>query len=151
MKFLISINTEKYLNIQKFLMDNLIFCAVLLKKILSNNREWSVNMGPYSQPTPSYSIRYIFKRIALHKKWSFSLRISSVIVTKSRENEEIAFTEEILNGKLQFLCSVRWLDFHFILNNLLLHTLNKFIHILPKGSTIWYFCWPRGVFLNCKC
>ena len=36
---------------------------------------------------------------ALHKKWSFPLRISSVNVTKS------AVTEEILNGKLRFLCS----------------------------------------------
>ena len=34
---------------------------------------------------------------ALHKKWSFPLRISSVNVT---------FTEEILNWKFQFLCSV---------------------------------------------
>ena len=36
----------------------------------------------------------------LHKKWSFPLKISSVNVTKS------AFTDEILNGKLHFLCSV---------------------------------------------
>ena len=34
---------------------------------------------------------------ALHKKWSFPLRISSVNVT---------FTEETLNWKFQFLCSV---------------------------------------------
>ena len=33
----------------------------------------------------------------MHKKWSFPLRISSVNLTK--------FTEEILNGKLHFLCS----------------------------------------------
>ena len=39
----------------------------------------------------------IFK-VSLHKKSSFPLRISSVNVT---------FTEEILNGKLHFLCSVR--------------------------------------------
>ena len=37
------------------------------------------------------------KLLSLHKKWSFSLTIFSVNVT---------FTEEILNGKLQFLCSV---------------------------------------------
>ena len=40
----------------------------------------------------------------LHKKGSFPLRISSVNVTK--------FTEEILNGKLHFLCSAhsKWND-----------------------------------------
>ena len=37
------------------------------------------------------------KLLSLHKKWSFSLTIFLVNVT---------FTEEILNGKLQFLCSV---------------------------------------------
>ena len=46
--------------------------------------------------------------ITLHKKWSFPLRISSVNVTKTTGNcgFGITFTEEILNGKLQFLCSV---------------------------------------------
>ena len=44
------------------------------------------------------------KSVALHKKWSFQLRISSVNVTKS--------TEEILNRKLHFLCSVEK-DDHF--------------------------------------
>ena len=34
------------------------------------------------------------------QKWSFTIRIFSVNVTKS------AFTEEILNEKLHFLCSV---------------------------------------------
>ena len=36
----------------------------------------------------------------LHKKWSFPLRISSVIVTKST----VTVTEEIFTGKLHFLC-----------------------------------------------
>ena len=36
-----------------------------------------------------------------HKKWSFALRISSVNMTKVR----VTFTEEILTGKLHFLCS----------------------------------------------
>ena len=45
--------------------------------------------------------------IALHKKWSFPLRISSVNMTKSTGNcGLVTFTEEILNGKLHFLCSV---------------------------------------------
>ena len=39
----------------------------------------------------------------LYKKRSFPLRISSVNVTKST----VTFTEEIFNGKLLFLCSVR--------------------------------------------
>ena len=41
------------------------------------------------------------------KNWSFPLRISSVTVTKSAGNYAylITFTEEILNGKLHFLCS----------------------------------------------
>ena len=46
--------------------------------------------------------------MTLHKKWSFPLRISSINVTKSAGNcELVIFTEEILNGKLGFLCSVR--------------------------------------------
>ena len=36
------------------------------------------------------------------KKWSFSLSISSVNVTKSA-GALVTFTEEILNGKLHFL------------------------------------------------
>ena len=43
---------------------------------------------------------------SLHKKWSFPLRISSVNVTKSAVSCGFGpFTEEILNGKLHFLCS----------------------------------------------
>ena len=42
---------------------------------------------------------------ALHKKWSFRKRISSVNVTKSARNFLVTFTEEILNGKLDLLCS----------------------------------------------
>ena len=45
---------------------------------------------------------------SLHKKWSFLLRTSSVNVTKSVTQETvdlITFTEEIVNGKLLFLCN----------------------------------------------
>ena len=51
---------------------------------------------------------------SLHKKWSFPLRISSVNVTKSAffcrfpafpAFSAVTFTEEILNGKLHFLCN----------------------------------------------
>ena len=47
------------------------------------------------------------ENLALHKKWSFPLRISSVYVAKSAVLEDfLTFTEEILNGKLYLLCSV---------------------------------------------
>ena len=45
---------------------------------------------------------------SLHKKWSFLLRTSSVNVTKSVTQETVdlvTFTEEIVNGKLPFLCN----------------------------------------------
>ena len=43
--------------------------------------------------------------LSLHKKWSFLLSISSVNVTKYAGNcGLVTFTEEILNGKLHFLC-----------------------------------------------
>ena len=42
------------------------------------------------------------KDLTLHEKWSFPLRISLVNVTA----DLVIFTEEILNGKLHFLCSV---------------------------------------------
>ena len=41
----------------------------------------------------------------LHKKLSFPLKISSGNVTKSAA-DLVTFTEEIFNGKLDFLCSV---------------------------------------------
>ena len=40
------------------------------------------------------------------QKLSFSLKISLVSVTKSAFSFLVTFTEEILNGKLDFLCSV---------------------------------------------
>ena len=47
--------------------------------------------------------------ISLHKKWSFSLKVSSVNVNKSARNF-YTFTEEILNEKLHFL--VKFVLFH---------------------------------------
>ena len=44
--------------------------------------------------------------LTLHKKWSFPLRISSVIVIKFPA-DMVTFTEETLNGKLHFLWSVK--------------------------------------------
>ena len=46
----------------------------------------------------------VFSCISLHKKWNFLLRISSVNVTKPADWKK--FFEEILNGKLDFLCTV---------------------------------------------
>ena len=45
---------------------------------------------------------------SLHEKENFPLTISSVNVTKSAEKpaDLVTFTEEILNGKLRFLCCV---------------------------------------------
>ena len=49
-----------------------------------------------------------FLKMTLHKKWSFPFRISSVNVNNPQETADlVTFTEEILNGKLHFLCSVR--------------------------------------------
>ena len=51
-----------------------------------------------------------FAGYSLHKKWGFPLSISSLNVTKSAGNcDLVTFTEEILNGKLHFLCS-DWLS-----------------------------------------
>ena len=58
----------------------------------------------------SFFVEFVFfklckhRMVALHKKWSFPLRISSVNVTKSATTDLVTFTEEILNGKLHFLC-----------------------------------------------
>ena len=56
-----------------------------------------------------------FKQVTLHKKSSFPLRISSINVTKSQFPADlVTFTEEILNGKLHFLCIVNKRVFVFI-------------------------------------
>ena len=49
----------------------------------------------------------IWALFALHKKWSFPLRISSVNVPSTQFPADlVTFTEEMFNGKLHFLCSV---------------------------------------------
>ena len=45
----------------------------------------------------SISQTFTYQQDTLQKKWSFPLRVSSV--------DLVTFTEEILNGKLHFLCS----------------------------------------------
>ena len=57
------------------------------------------------------------KHLTLHKKWSFQLRIFSINVSKSaRTADLVTFTEEILIGKLQFLCSVERISIQFASN-----------------------------------
>ena len=59
---------------------------------------------------------YYNKIVALHKKWSFPLKISSVNVTQSAGNCGFGhIIEEILNGKFHFLCSVYCHYFEFFL------------------------------------
>ena len=51
--------------------------------------------------------RHTYYHKLLYKKWSVPLRISSVNVSA----DLVIFTEEILNGKLHFLCSEQcWID-----------------------------------------
>ena len=57
------------------------------------------NLGPCQIST----MNALAKRLPLHKKWSFPLRISSVNVETA---DLVTFTEEILNGKLYFLCTL---------------------------------------------
>ena len=61
----------------------------------------ALDLRKYSK-SYSNSILKLIKKHSLHKKWSFPLRISSVNVTTA---DLVWFTEEILNGKLHFLCS----------------------------------------------
>ena len=57
---------------------------------------------------------HAFRGPLLHKKWSFSLRISSANVTKSAVNCSVfIFTEETLDGKLHFLCSAWGLQLYW--------------------------------------
>ena len=59
---------------------------------------------------------YYNKIVALHKKWSFPLKISSVNVTQSAGNCGFGhIIEEILNGRLHSLCSVYCHYFEFFL------------------------------------
>ena len=55
----------------------------------------------------SISFNPFLAKVPVHKKGSFPLRISLINVTKSTKTADlVTFTEEILNGKLQFLRSV---------------------------------------------
>ena len=85
------------------------------------------------------SIQLSILRVTLQKNWSFPIRISSAIVTISTGNCGcVTFTEEILNKKLLFLCSVS--KYHGS------HSLNSCVHfVLIFINSIYhtllpYFC-----------
>ena len=73
---------------------------------------------------------------AMHKKWSFLLRISSINVTKSA-------MEEILDGKLHFLCSdVNWMS-HVLSTHALCQEVSVWWSLkktLDKGTVILFLC-----------
>ena len=90
-------------------------------RLLSSNNQRSVFFYLFAQvyesaklllnlsPKHFYWFKTIPGFISLLRKWSFPLRISSVNVTKSLEIADlVTFTEEILVGKLHFLCSICW-------------------------------------------
>ena len=77
-------------------------CYILKKSRFSKKIDFPKTLRKvhiYSLQSILVLVSLSFKQtfLPLHKKWSFPLRISSV-------------TEEILNGKLHFLCSVRIFD-----------------------------------------
>ena len=87
-------------------------------KLARHPRKHATHASTSSTPFFKFVCWYVFKtrlywknRISqsqqeLQKKCSFPLRISSINVTKSAGNCGFSqFTEEILNGKLHFLCS----------------------------------------------
>ena len=56
-----------------------------------------------------WSCSHLSREYTLHKWWRFPLQISSVNGPDPQETADlITFTEEILNGKLHFLCSDIW-------------------------------------------
>ena len=64
------------------------------------------NTFKFDSSNCKFEVMFIKQSHTLHKKWSLPLRISSVNVTKSAETcGFVTFSEEILNGKLYFLCS----------------------------------------------
>ena len=79
---------------------------------------------PLNRKPPFY-----FYVLALHKKWSFPLRMSSVNATKSAGNcRLVTFTEEIFDRKLHFSCSVeRECD----------HDLNNILPVRGVFEALW--------------
>ena len=64
------------------------------------------NIFTFGSSNCKFEVMFIKQSQTLHKKWSLPLRSSSVNVATSAENcGFVTFSEEILNGKLYFLCS----------------------------------------------
>ena len=101
--------------------------AIIRKNYNSEARDESNHVkekSVYFKPTLHFT---------LHKKWSFPLRISLLMWPNPQETADLdTFTEEILNGKLHFLCSFN-LMFPSILQQLLKQLYSR---IIKKGK------WP---------
>ena len=81
-------------------------------------RHWQLLMRISNQDEIWEDFSTISWKRSLHKKWSFRLRISSVNVTKCEGNCGFGhITEEVLNGKLHFLCSIWALVRMWVLNH----------------------------------
>ena len=79
------------------------------------------------------------------QKWSFLLRISSVMWPNLQFSADlVTFTEDILNGKLHFLCSLGGLLYSILLFPYTLQALSHLQHKLNKfhENNIWLtYCW----------
>ena len=114
-----------------------------------------VSIGWYKYQVLSTNGLLITKH-SLHKKWGFPLRISSVNVTRSAVSWVFGhITEEILNGKLHFLCS----DFGFCQRHIKSKVFNKWLHChISIKKQQWAYChmfflWGRSnfIFSNISC
>ena len=105
----------------------------------------------------------------MHKKWSFRLRIASVNLTKSagncgygyiyRGDNLHAFTEEILDGKPDFLCSANLSELIKLSENLEFflwfeveqklinpfHANGLFRYLLKTSENLWFFDVLAGI------
>ena len=101
------------------------FCRSLAAEVLRNiiaHDQWSqislnfaiLELAESLQKVEYPSALYLLnkKQPALHKKWSFPLRISLVNVTISENANLVTFTEENLNGKLLIFCSIYTAEHH---------------------------------------
>ena len=118
--------------LKKSLRENFIFCLVVE---LSIGIHYNILIK---------ILRFTF--LLLQKKWSFPLKISSVNMTKP---DLIIFTEEILNGKLHFWCSVKCYHLFFWMAN----SVSKFdvlqitwnliqVYIALRWLQYWYLFLP---------
>ena len=112
---------------------------LLILVYLSNRLHKSISPSSYifSQVYPYLQLLWV---IPLHIEWSFPLKIASVNVTKTAVSPDSAtFTEETLNGELQFVCSVPrnyvtyWLEFKSSLCCLILIVYRQY-HKLKQGT-----------------